>query len=74
MLTVTRVPMVRSEEDAPDWYRGRANGLAAYDAWAAHLLRDEDFPEDEAVLRQRHDIHNCAVGTVAKRAGMARSS
>jgi hypothetical protein len=69
MLTVSRVAMVRPEADAPEWYRGRANGLAAYDAWAAQLLHDEDFSEDEAVLRQRHNVHNGAVGTVAEDPG-----
>jgi hypothetical protein len=67
MLVVTRTPMVRPEPDAPEWYRNRHNGLAAYDAWIAHLLRDEDFlADDEATLRARHRIHDDAVGTVAE--------
>jgi hypothetical protein len=67
MLKVTRVPMVRPEPDAPEWYRGRANGLAAYEAWADNLLCDEDFSNaEEARLRELHDIHNGAVGQVAE--------
>jgi hypothetical protein len=67
MLQVTRTPMVRSEPDAPEWYQHRHNGLAAYDAWARHLLLDEEWPAgDEAVLRAHHQIHNDAVGAVAE--------
>jgi hypothetical protein len=67
MLQVARVPMVRPEPEAPEWYRHRHNGLAAYDAWAEHLLRDEEWPADgEALLRAHHRIHNDAVGTVAE--------
>ena len=67
MLRVTRTPMVRPEPDAPEWYQHRHNGLAAYDAWAEHLLQDDDFPDDnEAVLRQRYQVHTDAVGTVAE--------
>jgi hypothetical protein len=58
---------VKPGPDAPEGYRDRANGLAAYEAWAEHLLRDEDFPlGDGTILRQRYDIHNAAVGTVAE--------
>ena len=67
MVKVVRVPMVRPESDAPEWYRGRANGLAAYDAWQESLLCDEDFTgASEAALLQMHDIHNSAVGQVAE--------
>lgn len=45
---------------------GRNSGLAAYAAWTKHLLRSEDFPRDEALLRQRHDVHNAVVGMVAE--------
>jgi hypothetical protein len=45
---------------------GRHNGLAAYTTWAEHLLGDEDFPEDEAILLQRHDVHHGAVGMLAE--------
>lgn len=45
---------------------GRPTGPAAYAAWAAQLLRDEDFAGDEAVLRQRHEVHRAAVGMVAE--------
>lgn len=67
MLEVARTPMVRPEPDAPDWYRQRHNGLAAYEAWAEHLLRDEAWPaDDEATLRDHHRIHDHAVGVVAE--------
>jgi hypothetical protein len=66
-LRVTRTPMVRPEPDAPEWYQKRHNGLAAYTAWADHLLRDDDFHEgDETVLQQHHQVHNDAIGTVAE--------
>ena len=46
---------------------GRHNGLAAYDAWAEHLRRDEDFATDDiAVLRDRFVAHSDAVGVVAE--------
>jgi len=46
---------------------GRHNGLAAYDAWAEHLLRDDDFATDDlGVLRERFMVHNDAVGGVAE--------
>lgn len=66
MLKVARVPMVHPEPDAPEWYRQRANGLAAYDAWVDQILMDEDFLAEDAVLYQRHDVHNGNVGTVAE--------
>ena len=41
--------------------------LAAYTAWAEHLQIDDDFPAgDETVLKQRHQVHNDAVGAVAE--------
>jgi len=67
MLHVTRMPMVRPEPDAPEEYQRRHSGLAAYKAWAAHLLNDDAWPlSDESVLRAHHQIHNDAVGTVAE--------
>ena len=67
MLTVTRLPMARPEPDAPEWYRGRANGLAAYDAWANSLLHNEEYANAaEPRLVELHDIHNSAVGQVAE--------
>jgi hypothetical protein len=57
MLQVTRTAVT---------FGDRHNGLAAYTAWAEHLLRDEDLPDDEALLRQRHEVHNAAVGLVAE--------
>ncbi len=51
----------------PKRYGDRHNGLAAYDAWAEHLLRDEEFATDDlAALRLRHEVHDDAVGTVAE--------
>jgi len=59
--------MVRPELDAPAPYQRRYNGLAAYTAWAEHLLRDDDFPAgDEAALRAHHEVHNNAIGQVAE--------
>ena len=67
LLKVARTPLVRTEPDAPDWYQERSNGLAAYEAWAEHLLLDEAFPAgDEAILRAHHSVHNDAVGTLAE--------
>ena len=67
MLQVTRTPMVRTDPDPPEWYRDRHNGLAAYDAWARHLLREGEWPaDDETALRAHYQIHNDAVGTVAE--------
>jgi hypothetical protein len=57
MLQVTRTPVT---------FGDRHNGLAAYTAWAEHLQHDEDFPDDEAALCQRHDVHNSAVSMVAE--------
>jgi hypothetical protein len=57
MLQVARTPIT---------FGDRHNGLAAYAAWAEHLLRDEDFPDAEAVLRQRHEVHDAAVFLVAE--------
>ena len=66
-LKVIRTPMVRPGPDAPEAYQHRHNGLAAYDAWAAHLLRDDDFPAgDEKTLRQRFAVHDGVVGLVAE--------
>jgi len=45
---------------------GRNNGLAAYTAWARQLLCNDDFPQDETIVRQRHDVHNTAVSMVAE--------
>jgi hypothetical protein len=56
-LEVIRTPEVR----------GVTTGLAAYSAWAADLLRDEDFPLDqEAILQQRHRAHDFGVGSLAE--------
>ena len=51
----------------PVTFGDRHNGLAAYTAWADHLLRDDEFPTDDmAVLRERHMAHHDAAGTVAE--------
>jgi len=57
MVQVARTPVT---------FGDRNNGLAAYTAWAERLLRDEDFPNDEVTLRQRHDVHNNLVSMVAE--------
>jgi hypothetical protein len=57
MVEVTRTPVTSGD---------RHNGLAAYTAWAEHLLREADFPDDEVVLRKRHEVHDAAVGLVAE--------
>jgi hypothetical protein len=57
MLQVARTPVT---------FGDRHNGLAAYTAWAEQLLHDEDFPDDEAILRQRHQVHDAEVLMVAE--------
>ncbi len=67
LIQVTRTPMVHPEPDAPEHYRQRHNGLAAYDAWADHLLHDTEWPaDDEATLHAHHQIHNDAIGSLAE--------
>lgn len=45
----------------------RHNGLAAYTAWANHLLRDEDFATDDiGALWTRFIAHDDTVGTLAE--------
>jgi hypothetical protein len=56
-LEVARTPVVH----------GRSNGLAAYQTWAEHVLRDEDFPaSDKSMLREHHTVHDDAVGMIAE--------
>jgi hypothetical protein len=43
-----------------------ANGLAAYDAWAEALQRDEDFAANIDVLRDRYMVHTGATRVVAE--------
>jgi len=46
---------------------GRHTGLAAYDAWASHLLRDADFDvDDPALLYERFTVHDQSVGNIAE--------
>lgn len=67
LLKVALTLQVKPAPDAPEWYQERANGLAAYTAWAEHLLQDEAFPAgDEAVLKAHHSVHNDAVGNLAE--------
>jgi hypothetical protein len=67
MLTVARRPLSNPAPQAPEWYRDRHTGLAAYEAWTEHLLQAEAFPaKDEATLRAHHSVHNDAVSTVAE--------
>jgi hypothetical protein len=48
-------------------YGDRHNGLAAYDAWADHISRDDEFATDDAeALNLRFGVHDDAVGTVAE--------
>ena len=48
-------------------YGDRHNGLAAYGAWAEHLLCDEDFATDDpAELSLRLEVHDDAVSTIAE--------
>lgn len=57
-LAVARTPWV-----FPD----RHKGIAAYKAWAEHLLRDEDFRGlDQETLRLRLDVHDDAAMSVAE--------
>jgi hypothetical protein len=56
-LQVARTPTVN----------GRSNGLAAYQTWADHVLRDENFPaDDKNTLREHHAVHDDAVGMIAE--------
>ena len=41
--------------------------VAAYDAWAEHLLRDDDFATDDmGALSQCFQVHDDAVGSLAE--------
>jgi hypothetical protein len=67
MVEVARNPMSKLDPQAPEWYRQRYNGLAAYQAWADQLLHDDEFAEaEEARLREMHEVHNNVVGGVAE--------
>lgn len=57
MLQVARTPRT---------FGDRHNGIATYDAWADQLMCDDDFPDDEGTLRERHDVHNNVVGFAAE--------
>jgi hypothetical protein len=57
MVRVARTPVT---------FKDRRNGLAAFDAWAEQVQRNEDFPKDDRVLYQRHDVHNNVTGFLAE--------
>jgi hypothetical protein len=61
------VKVVRTAET---WDGRTNNGLAAYDAWAEHLLREDDITPDgalpEGATVRPYDAHDDAVGTVAE--------
>lgn len=61
------VNVVRTGET---WDGRTHNGLAAYDAWAEHLLRDADITPDGAIppgaAVRPYDAHDDAVGMVAE--------
>lgn len=54
----------------PSTWGGRHNGLAAYDAWCAHLLKDDEIDATQSVPEGSTDppfvVHSDAVGTVAE--------
>jgi len=56
-LAIMRTPRVR------DTFAG---GIAAFDAWMGALLDDTQFEGDIETLRQRHRVHNDAVGNLAE--------
>lgn len=67
-LHVMRTPSVYDPKinDSEPW-KERHSGHAAYDAWARHLLMDECFAgDDDAVLFERFNVHDDAVGTMAE--------
>jgi hypothetical protein len=66
MIEVSRTAAVFPQPDAPAWYRDRSTGLAAYDAWAEQLLEEDEFPQDDTLRFQRHDVHNSVVGILAE--------
>lgn len=49
-------------------YEGpRYSGQSAFDAWAEHIAREEEFhTADFSALRQRHSVHDDAISTVAE--------
>lgn len=55
-VEVTRTPEVQ----------GYAAGLAAYDAWAETLLRDEEFAADDVEVSRRFMVHHDAAGHIAE--------
>ncbi|MDQ7794820.1 MAG: hypothetical protein RDU89_10495 [bacterium] len=71
-----RPPLSETFRQALEWMRevantpltcgDRHNGLAAYDAWAEHLLRDDDFKAGDEAIRQSYSSHDQAVGMVAE--------
>jgi hypothetical protein len=67
LLEVGRTPVVWPGADAPQAFRGRRHGLAAYTAWAEQLLRGEEITGgDEQQLRRCFSVHDVQVGTLAE--------
>lgn len=60
-VRVVRTPLITA-------YGGeRHNGLAAYRAWADHLLHDDELTVDDfATLFERYQVHEDTAGTVAE--------
>lgn len=67
-LHVMRTPSVYDPTvQTSDAWQDRHSGHAAYDAWARHLLKDEEFVGDDMnILNLRFNVHDDAVGTVAE--------
>ena len=57
--------MVQPEPDAPEEYRNRHNGLSAYQAWAAGILDDAFFGEEQSI-RTCHQVIDNVAGTLAE--------
>jgi hypothetical protein len=57
MVTVARTPVT---------FKDRANGFAAYDAWASQLVEEIRFPDDNNLLMQRFESHNNVIGFLAE--------
>ena len=74
ILTVSRIPMVRPEADAPDWYRGRANGLAAYDAGQPNCCVTKTFLKMKLCCASVMMCISARSARWPRRAGMGRSS
>lgn len=66
-LQVMRTPDVYDSNVNGEAWKDRHSGHAAYDAWAQHLLKDQDFATDApTILGQRFGVHDDAVTVVAE--------